>query len=125
LPLQRRFAELAALDPGRLLPWRTCRVAFPSRGAVRWLSQETRRRVLARPGPAGIAWHRAIGVVFLMPSEVVVWLDRRTRCTLQQFAAAAQEGERAVLAWARALEGPATGAAPQQGGLRFWALHHR
>ena len=72
----RRFSEMATRHPDWLLPWRTDRITC--HGAVRWISPQTRQRVMTHPGPAGIAWNRTVGVAFLATDEIVVWLDRRT-----------------------------------------------
>lgn len=70
------FSRLSVQYPEWLLPWTTDRITC--HGVVRWISHQTRDRVMAAPGPAGVAWNRSVGVAFLTPDEVVVWLDRRT-----------------------------------------------
>lgn len=92
-PARRHFSRLAAAHPEWLLPWQSRRVAV--HGAVRWVSPQTWGRVRAAPGPAGMAWNRALCVAFLTPGQVAVWLDRREPRYLAGLAAGWRQREAA------------------------------
>jgi len=77
------FSLLAHEHSECLLPWRSGKRVC-CHGAVRVIAPQTWERILAAPGPAGIAWNKSIGVAFMTPTEVVVWLDRRDGKVLEQ-----------------------------------------
>ena len=73
----KRFCTLASQHSACLLPWTSDRITCHGLG-VRWIAQQTRDRVMASPGPAGVAWNRSLGIAFMTPDEVVIWLNSRT-----------------------------------------------
>jgi hypothetical protein len=81
--MYRRFYSLASSNPELLQPWR-CRRICVAGSSVRWLAEPTWRRILASPGPAGISWNRSLGICFLSPDEVCVWLLQRENRVLDK-----------------------------------------
>ena len=105
-------------SPGAPAAWPSPRAA-PCAGCPRRRGSEC----WPAPAPPALPGTEPWALCFSPPSEVVVWLDWHNQRTLNQFASAAQESERAWLTWARTGQRPVTGVTvAQHAGLRFWAL---